>query len=172
MLRAALSRGEILQSRAARAVLKRNLILAFVDAVWGGGAAALVQFLRSDHHLARGYRVIGESCAGRLLRKNRLCVSSLSVFACVFFCSVWTVQIFAMSREACFGCPLFDRRLKCDPSSRYYVRFDYFSRGPRLENDCRNDIFDFAAYCLKKGIRLCSSRPTRPPIDACGSLPF
>ena len=31
---------------------------------------------------------------------------------------------------------------------------------------------DFAAYCLKKGIRLCSSRPTRPPIDACGCLPF
>ena len=54
MLRAALFRGEILQCRAARAVLKRNLILAFVDAVWGGGAAALVQFLRSDHHLARG----------------------------------------------------------------------------------------------------------------------
>ena len=54
MLRAALLRGEILQSRAARAVLKCNLILAFVDAVWGGGAAALVQFLRSDHHLARG----------------------------------------------------------------------------------------------------------------------
>ena len=53
MLRAALFRGEILQSRAARAVLKRNLILAFVDAVWGGGAAALVQFLRSDHFLAR-----------------------------------------------------------------------------------------------------------------------
>ena len=66
-----------------------------------------------------------------------------------------------MSREACFGCPLFDRKLKCDPRSRYYVRFDYFSRGPRLENDCRNDIFDFAAYCLKKGIRLCSSRASR-----------
>ena len=64
------SRRSSFQSRAARAVLKSKLILAFVDAVWGGGAAALVQFLRSDHHLARGYRVIGESCAGRLLRKN------------------------------------------------------------------------------------------------------
>ena len=29
-----------------------------VDAVFGGGAAALVQFLRSDSLLARGYRVI------------------------------------------------------------------------------------------------------------------
>ena len=29
-----------------------------VDAVFGGGAAALVQFLRSDSFLARGYRVI------------------------------------------------------------------------------------------------------------------
>ena len=54
VLRAALSAANFLQSRAARAVLKSNLILAFVDAVWGGGAAALVQFLRSDHHLARG----------------------------------------------------------------------------------------------------------------------
>ena len=53
MLRAALSAANFLQSRAARAVLKSNLILAFVDAVWGGGAAALVQFLRSDHFLAR-----------------------------------------------------------------------------------------------------------------------
>ena len=53
MLRAALFRGEILQCRAARAVLKRNLILAFVDADWVGGAAALVHFLRSDHFLAR-----------------------------------------------------------------------------------------------------------------------
>ena len=78
-----------------------------VDAVSGGGAAALVQFLRSDPFLARGYRVILElSCAGRILRKNRLCVSSLSVFACVFFCSFWTVQMNVMNREACFGCPL------------------------------------------------------------------
>ena len=53
MLRAALSAAKFLQSRAARAVLKSNLILAFVDAVWGGGAAALVQFLRSDDLLAR-----------------------------------------------------------------------------------------------------------------------
>ena len=63
-------RRSFLQCRAARAVLKRKLILAFVDAVWGGGAAALVQFLRSDSLLARRYRVNGESCAGRLLRKN------------------------------------------------------------------------------------------------------
>ena len=35
-------------------MLKSKLILAFVDADWVGGAAALVQFLRSDHHLARG----------------------------------------------------------------------------------------------------------------------
>ena len=105
MLRTALSAAKLLQSRAARAVLKSNLILAFVDAVWSGGAAALVQFLRSDPYLARGYRVIGESCAGRLLRKNRLCVSSLSVFACVFFGSFWTVQMNVMNREAGFGCP-------------------------------------------------------------------
>jgi len=32
------------QSRAARAVLKSKLILAFVDADWSGGAAAVVQF--------------------------------------------------------------------------------------------------------------------------------
>ena len=41
-----------------------------------------------------------------------------------------------------------------------------------MENVCRNDIFDFAAYCFQKGIRLCSSRPTRQPIDAYGCSPF
>ena len=64
------SRRSSFQCRAAPAVLKSKLILAFVDADWVGGAAALVQFLRSDFLLARRYRVIGESCAGRLLRKN------------------------------------------------------------------------------------------------------
>ena len=34
-------------------MLKSKLILAFVDADWVGGAAALVQFLRSDNRLAR-----------------------------------------------------------------------------------------------------------------------
>ena len=123
-----------------------------VDAVFGGGAAALVQFLRSDSLLARGYRVIFElSCAGRILRKNRLCVSSLSVFACVFFGSFWTVQMNVMNREACFGCPLHViAESNRDPSSRYYVWFDYLSRN-RSENVCRNDIFDFAAYCFEKG---------------------
>ena len=33
----------------------------------GWAAAACVQFLRSDPSLARGVRVIGSSCAGRLL---------------------------------------------------------------------------------------------------------
>ncbi len=47
------SRRSSFQSRAARAVLKSKLILAFVDADWVGGAAALVQFLRSDNLLAR-----------------------------------------------------------------------------------------------------------------------
>ena len=47
------SRRSSFQSRAAPAVLKSKLILAFVDADWVGGAAALVQFLRSDNLLAR-----------------------------------------------------------------------------------------------------------------------
>ena len=99
------SRRSSFQSRAARAVLKSKLILAFVDADWVGGAAAIVQFLRSDSLLARRYRVVGASCAGRLLRKNRLCVSLLSVFACVFFCSVWTGLVSPSTREACFESP-------------------------------------------------------------------
>ena len=99
------SRRSSFQSRAAPAVLKSKLILAFVDADWVGGAAAIVQFLRSDSLLARRYRVVGASCAGRLLRKNRLCVSLLSVFACVFFCSVWTGLVSPSTREACFESP-------------------------------------------------------------------
>ena len=64
-----------------------------------------------------------------------------------------------------------DRRVKCDPSSRYYVRFDYFS-GTEAENVAEM-IFSISQHtAFKKGIRLCSSRPTRPPIDACGCLPF
>ena len=47
------SRRSSFQRRAAPAVLKSKLILAFVDADWVGGAAALVQFLRSDDLLAR-----------------------------------------------------------------------------------------------------------------------
>ena len=47
------SRRSSFQRRAAPAVLKCKLILAFVDADWVGGAAALVQFLRSDDLLAR-----------------------------------------------------------------------------------------------------------------------
>lgn len=55
-----------------------------------------------------------------------------------------------MNREACFGCPLHViAESNRDPSSRYYVWFEYFNRN-RSENVCRNDIFYFAAYCFEK----------------------
>ena len=78
-----------------------------VDAVFGGGAAALVQFLRSDSFLARGYRVI----IGVELRWPNLAKeSTMRKFTVSFRMRIlWqcrTGLISSVIREACFGCPL------------------------------------------------------------------
>ena len=90
-----------------------------VDAVFGGGAAALVQFLRSDSLLARGYRVIiGVELRWPNLAKESTMRKFTVSFRMRILLQCRTVLVWTVIREACFGCPCMRSHSFGDLSSR------------------------------------------------------